>query len=412
MQPTELHVLLEKFLDESISREELQRLKALAGDPLNDMQLDRFIASALQQDRLPHVAEADREALLKHILSAGQTVSAATDTRPAVHRLHFLKTAWFRFAAAVVLLAVGLYTWKLFTATATEADMKTAGTKMKDIPPGGSRATLTLADGTTILLDSAANGNIANQGEIKILKLDAGMLAYAGKEGAATGYNTISTPRGGQYQVKLSDGSTVWINAESSISFPPVFDGAERKVEVTGEVYLEVAKNVKKPFKVITNKVEVDVLGTGFNINAYKDETDLKVSLVEGSVRVKELPDAQKLSKTTGAPVLLKPGQQALVTTAAGTRTGIVVQEADMEQVMAWKNGLFNFNKADLPAIMRQLSRWYDIDVRYEGTVSERKFQGEFQKELNLSDVLGALEEMQVKYRLEGRVLTIIDNEE
>jgi transmembrane sensor len=268
-----------------------------------------------------------------------------------------------------------------------------------DIAPGGDKAVLTLSDGSTILLDNAQNGNVAQQGNTKVIKLDNGQLAYSPSRskmglGGEVLYNTIATPKGGQYQIVLPDGTRVWLNAASSIKFPTVFSGATRNVEMTGEVYLEIAKSAKQPFSVTTGKTTIQVLGTSFNINAYSDEEAEKTTLIEGKVKVLK----------GNSEAILLPGQQAQITQQKLS----VVRDADIEKVMAWKNGLFNFNGAGVEEVMRQLSRWYDIEVVYEKDVPDIEFIGKMSKNVSLSGVLKGLEGAGVHFRIEkGRKLII-----
>lgn len=265
-----------------------------------------------------------------------------------------------------------------------------------DITPGGNKALLTLADGSVIELDSAANGLLGTQGLSEIVKLENGQLAYRvnGRlltENDEAFYNTITTPRGGQYQVTLSDGTKVWLNAASSIRFPVVFTGKERRVEVTGETYFEVASDVTKPFQVKAEQSEVEVLGTHFNINAYKDEENLKVTLLEGKVRV-------------SSSITLLPGQQAQLSANNQITTS---NNVDLEEVMAWKNGRFQFKSADLRSILRQISRWYDVDVEYRGNVNLH-FTGQLTRNQNVSKVFEHLELTgEVHFRTEGRKIIV-----
>ena len=248
-----------------------------------------------------------------------------------------------------------------------------------DVLPGSDKATLTLADGSTILLDEALNGTIAQQGNSKIIKLD-GKLSYdpTNKNSREIVYNTISTPKGGQYQLELPDGSQVWLNATSSIHFPTSFTGTARRIEITGEAYFEIAKNPNMPFVVTVNNSEVQVLGTHFNINAYNDEDNVKTTLLEGSVR---FVNDEHIN-------ILKPGQQAQLTKDGMTK---VVSNVDVDEVVAWKNGMFAFENAGIETIMRQLSRWYDVEIEYKGKTDDL-FIAEMRRNIKLSDALKALE--------------------
>ena len=248
-----------------------------------------------------------------------------------------------------------------------------------DVLPGSDKATLTLADGSTILLDEAHNGTIAQQGNSKIIKLD-GKLSYdpTNKNSREIVYNTISTPKGGQYQLELPDGSRVWLNATSSIHFPTSFTGTARRIEIIGEAYFEIAKNPNMPFVVTVNNSEVQVLGTHFNINAYNDEDNVKTTLLEGSVRF----------VSNGNINILKPGQQAQLTKDGMAK---VVSNVDVDEVVAWKNGMFAFENAGIETIMRQLSRWYDVEIEYKGKTDDL-FIAEMRRNIKLSDALKALE--------------------
>jgi ferric-dicitrate binding protein FerR (iron transport regulator) len=258
------------------------------------------------------------------------------------------------------------------------------------VAPGGNRAVLTLSDGTQIPLDSAGNGVLAQQGNTRITKLSNGQLAYngSGTSESQVLYNTMSTPLGGQYKLILPDGTTVWLNAGSSISYPTAFSGAERSVSITGEAYFDVAKNEKMPFRVKAGNTTIEVLGTAFNINAYKDEASINTTLLTGAVRVSALQQVQTL----------KPGQQARVSAGAMQ----VVNHVDINEVMAWKKGFFSFTDADLPTVMRQLSRWYNVQVTYEGDIPQRLFTGEIGRDLTLAQVLKGLTKTRIKYRIEN----------
>jgi len=265
-----------------------------------------------------------------------------------------------------------------------------------DVAPGGDKAILTLADGSTVVLDDAQNGTLAQQGSSKVIKLS-GKLMYdpTNKNSKEIVYNTISTPNGGQYQLQLPDGSLVWLNATSSIHFPTSFIGRERRVEITGEAYFEVAKNRDMPFIVAVNGAEVQVLGTHFNVNAYSDEDDVKTTLLEGSVKF-----------VSGANTsMLKPGQQSQLTTNGLIK---VVSNVDVDEVVAWKNGMFDFENAGIETVMRQLSRWYDVEIEYKGKTDDL-FIAEMRRNIKLSDALKALELTgKVKFEIQGKKIIVM----
>lgn len=298
---------------------------------------------------------------------------AATEA-PVVKMAMYKKLA---VAAAVIVVASGLYWW--FRSTSGQPVQQPI--VVTDAAPGGNKAVLTLADGSQIALRDAGNGTLANQDGVQVIKLDSGRLAYiaANVVSSTTAYNTLSTPRGGQYQLSLPDGTKVWLNASSSIRYPVAFTGAERKVEVTGEVYFEVSPGGKKmPFIVVANKAAIKVLGTHFNIMAYPEEKAIQTTLLEGSLRV-ESNDRQ---------ALLQPGQQGVLVHASGA---LSVREVDVQEVVAWVHGQLSMKYVDVAAFMRQISRWYDVDVVFEGEVPAMSFSGSINKMVNLSLVLKAL---------------------
>jgi transmembrane sensor len=265
-----------------------------------------------------------------------------------------------------------------------------------DVLPGGDKATLTLADGSTVVLDDAKNGTLAQQGSSKVIKVD-GKLMYdpANNNSKEIVYNTISTPNGGQYQLELPDGSLVWLNATSSIHFPTSFMGKERRVEVTGEAYFEVAKNRDMPFIVTVNGSEVQVLGTHFNVNAYSDEDNVKTTLLEGSVKF-----------VSGTNInMLRPGQQSQLASNGLIK---VVSNVDVDEVVAWKNGMFDFDNAAIETVMRQLSRWYDVEIEYKGKTDDQ-FIAEMRRNIKLSDALKALELTgKVKFEIQGKKIIVL----
>jgi ferric-dicitrate binding protein FerR (iron transport regulator) len=265
-----------------------------------------------------------------------------------------------------------------------------------DVLPGGDKAVLTLADGSTIVLDDVQNGTLAQQGNSKVIKLG-GKLTYdpANKNSKEIVFNTISTPKGGQYQLELPDGSLVWLNSSSSIHFPTAFVAEERRVEITGEAYFEVAKNPDMPFIVTVNDAEVRVIGTHFNINSYGDEDNIKTTLLEGAVKF-----VHGFNTNT-----LKPGQQSQLSTNGITK---VVSNVDVEEVVAWKNGMFDFENAAIETVMRQLARWYDVEIEYKGK-SDDLFIAEMRRNIKLSDALKALELTgRVKFEIQGKRIIVM----
>ncbi|WP_316828266.1 FecR family protein [Pedobacter miscanthi] len=293
---------------------------------------------------------------------------------------------WSIAASVLVLLSVGLLFY-------IAQNNKTANPKLADVAPGGNKATLILANGKKIDLSGAVNGAIADETGIKVIKTAEGKIIYDLSNTTAAAneqYNTIETPMGGQYQVNLSDGTKVWLNAASSLRYPTHFSGKERKVELTGEGYFEVAHQKNMPFKVASAGQTVEVLGTHFNIMAYHDEPNVKTTLLQGSVKL----------YTGNQNTLLKPGEQAL-------RTGNHIRisdEVDMEDVVAWKDGYFKFNES-LEGIMSKISRWYGVEVVYETkTDPNLTYSGKISRGRNISAILKIIEfNGDVHFRIEGR---------
>lgn len=319
---------------------------------------------------------------------------------------------WRKLAAAVAVAAIagGGY-WALQHRSGSPATPAAPPqvAKATDAQPGGNRATLTLSNGQQINLDNSGNGVVANQGNMNVTKLADGQLAYnkaSEEKPAAMLFNTLSTPRAGQFSLTLPDGSKVWLNNASSIRYPVAFTGATREVELTGEAYFEIAKDPSHPFRVAVHKSAnttpidktstIEVLGTSFNIMAYDDEGAERTTLIEGSVRFIH----------GDASALLKPEEQSVLDEKGSLKT---LNHVNVAEITAWKNGYFHFDHSSLATTMRQLARWYDVDVQYEGDVQSQPFNGmgKIQRNLPLSVVLKGLETEQVHFQLEGRKLIV-----
>lgn len=399
MEQEQITALLEKFaggmaLTEQEQQALSQYLLALPDEQYRAL-MDRYEQVVLQA---PVTPEPDR-LLLAQVRE--KIAALETPPRPVMR--------WWRYAAAAAVLTGILSAGWYFLAprhTATDTGGQAGQLAVQDIAPGGNKAVLTLANGRTVVLDDAANGTIGQQGAVKVIKLNNGQLAYAGEE-VAPGkilYNTIATPRGGQYQVILPDGSKVWLNAASSLRFPVTFQHESREVELHGEAYFEIASITassksggthKRPFRVKTGDMTVEVLGTHFNIAGYSDEQAIRTTLTEGSV---------KLVKGN-ANTVIRPGDQAVLDNNA---TAFKVVPANVEEVLAWKNGYFFFDKADIQTVMRQIARWYDVEVTYEGTPTAREFVGTISRQEKLSKVLRLLELSHVHFRVEGRKIIVV----
>lgn len=394
--------LLENYLDSAITTEEADKLfDFIKQQPEQARELLDAYRDADLGERFRHLENIEAATSRRMFEKLTGAISASPDQSglAVVHRVHFLKTSWFRYAAAAVLVTGALATVYLLNRPEEKAVTTIAKNVQTDIPAGTDKAVLTLGDGSRIVLDDAENGDLAQQGDARIKKLRDGQLIYDAEENskAKVASNTLSVPRGGQYALTLSDGTKVWLNASSSIKYPSVFAGTQRLVEISGEAYLEIAKNTHQPFVVKTDATEIQVLGTSFNVNAYNDEHAEKTTLVDGSARVIKSSSAQAK--------LLIPGQQAEISESSD---GVKVQTVDTEQTIAWKNGFFSFNNADIKTVMRQLSRWYDINIVYENGVPQQRFFGEMNRSLTLSQVLKGLEVTKVNFRLEGRNLIVM----
>lgn len=297
---------------------------------------------------------------------------------------------WLPYAAAVIIM-IGIGSYFLLHNKKPKPAITNTPVKT-DIAPGRQGAVLTLADGTQVVLDSMGNGVVAQQNGAQVV-LNNGQLAYnaAGDASTAIAYNQMTTPKGRQFQLVLPDGSKVWLNAASSIKYPTSFTGNERRVTVEGEAYFEIAANKEKPFIAdVDSKASIRVLGTSFNVNAYSNESTVKTTLLEGSVKI--------------ADRILKPGQQAVLTQDAQ----FTIADADVAAVTAWKNGAFNFDNVPLDEVMRQLERWYDIQVVYENGIPDIRFVGKLSRNMSLSDLLSALRDVEVKFRIESNRRLIV----
>ncbi len=366
------------------------------------------------------VADAQKLEQWQHVIQLRIQAEMNNEAAP-VHTLpkrHFIKKWW---VAAIFFLCIAGGSFFLYTGIyKKEPSAEVAQTQPGNIKaPDKNNATITLADGTILYLDSAGNGSLAQQGNIQLVKLANGQIIYKTTDGEILKdlqYNTLSNPRGSKViNMQLADGSQVWLNAGSSVTYPVVFTGEERKVSITGEAYFEVAHDKTKPFYVGKDKMEVEVLGTHFNVNAYDDEPDMKITLLEGSVRVntfQAIEDAEKPMETRKKSytqnVAIIPGQQAqLSNQATALKEKIRIQAVDTEQVMAWKNGLFNFQNTDLKTVMRQIARWYNVDIVYEGRIPDLKFGGDIIRDQSLQQLLLILKDVEINCRIEDKTIVV-----
>lgn len=370
--------------------------------------VQRYMENKATDDELEvffHLLEQGR--LDEYITAYMEQSPANTEKGPAVIR-RIPRKLWLAAAVmgAVLLAGGGIYLARLNTAPVQQQlGVNPATVQQRDIRPGGDNAVLTLADGSTITLDSAGTGSLSVQGSTTVLKQAGGRLAYRAN-GTATPqmvqYNMLTTPRGGKYQVILPDGSSVLLNAASSLRFPTAFPGREREVELNGEAYFDVSKNAAQPFRVkllsqdsAAREKAVEVLGTSFNIMAYQDEPFIRTTLVTGAVRV----------SGNGKAAMLLPGQQAVMDKASAA--GIKVENANIEEAIAWKNNEFYFSNTNIYNIMRQISRWYNVDVSYEDSLHVL-LNGNIRKNVNASQVFKMLELTgEVQFRITGRQVIV-----
>lgn len=394
MPASRLEYLFNCYVQQNCSEKEEEELMNLLSVSKNESEIKKLLDKVIENTGAEASMTDDTAAsILQNILQKDGSKVVPVENNKPVFRL------WSRMAAAVAILFVcGTAYWFISNQNKgkTISPVVLSSAKTSTILPGGNHAILTLADGSKIVLDSIQNGSIKGA-SIKIKKQGA-LLVYdasaTANNNAPVVYNTLTTPPGGQYQLVLPDGSKVWLNASSSIHFPTAFTGNHREVELTGEAYFEVAKNKEKPFHVNVNGMQVEVLGTHFDVNAYGDEGGIKTSLLEGSVKIKS-------GQTSG---LLKPGEQA---TLIKDRSLIEIKKADMNEVMAWKNGLFQFDGASITTIMSEISRWYNVDIVYKGQVPDRRFEGKISRDAQLSDVLKILELSNVKFSVLGKKIVV-----
>ena len=377
-----LQVLLNKYLAGGQTKEELEELLRHFEVEENKGILQEMIAQEMAK---ANTSESD--ALIRAISENVEAKLFRQIRRK--NRIRRLEP-WHAIAAMLLIgLSFGGY---FYLKQHKPADIQVA-VKPADILPGGNRAILTLGDGTKVNLTAAKNGEIAKQSGARISKAADGQVAYTiTGNPTSVSFNTIETPMGGEYQVMLPDGTKAWLNAASSLKYPTSFASLKnREVELTGEAYFEVAHNRAQTFLVKTAKQTVEVLGTHFNVMAYKDEVNTKTTLLEGSVKV----------SNGNSYKMLKPGQESLV------KGDIKIREADVDAAVAWKNGRTYFKDADIPTIMRSLGRWYNIDIVYQGDIPDELFTGGISRKSNLSSLLKILESGGIKATIEGRKLIV-----
>lgn len=400
---TDFYFLIQGYIAQTLSAEEKELFLDFLGEPENVTKLSEVFADVFNGETPAEGLAYDKEKVEKMIrrilatntfpphyehlepsVASAPVVSLQNDEESKVIPREFRpRRSWLRYAAAVVLLAgAGLiyYVNKETITLSPGQELSSKTVDQNDVLPGANKAVLTLSNGKTIELSD--NGKqLIRDGDITIENSE-GALEYG--KSALVAFNTMTTPRGGQYKLKLADGTAVWLNASSSITYPSAFPGGLREVSITGEVYFEVAKNPSKPFIVKTYKDEIMVRGTSFNVNSYTDEPGIKTSLLEGLVEINH--------------TVLLPGYSYL---------DGKISPADLAKELAWKNGVFNLHHVKLTDAMRQIARWYDVDIKIDKRAADIELGGEIGRNLTLKQLLNGLEDKDIHFKLEGKVLAV-----
>lgn len=380
----EIISLIRRDLRGELSTEESERLSNwAAADPAYSQLLDAVRNEQWLTEELKNYAslkedEASAARMLQLVQQGIQPAAAPVRT------IHPFKK-WMTAAAIVTVFSVAAY-------LILRPGASTTSQQVADIGPGSSKATLTLSNGDRIELNTGGGGIVTGNEIIRYA--DSSMLAVTPPEASATNFNTLSTPKGGQYRIVLPDGTKVWLNAETTLKYPGKFAADHRTVELQGEAFFEVEQKQHQPFIVRTKAQELQVLGTAFNINAYPDETITSTTLASGSVQVRNLATAE-VNK-------LQPGTQSEVN---AERT--IIRQADVFSATAWKEGLFSFRNATVADLMKQLRRWYGVDVEFEGRMPEMRINGEVDRNMSASKVFEVLDYLDIQFRIEDNKIII-----
>ena len=387
--------LLIKNLEGNLSETEKQRLEDwLQADPQNDLLFEKLQTDEYLRKELKLLHSFDEQ---KAFEKFHETFIKKT---PVVPLRRNPMRRMIGAAAAVVIIAISVTIFFLNSPKQQDENIvqikESHGSPSEKIMPGGNIATLTLSDGSVISLNHTENGVVTKEGNVDIVKLKDGQISYGKTENTSKEilYNVVATPKGGKYNLTLADGTRVWLNAASSLRFPASFSGNDRRVEMEGEVYFDIAEDLKHPFIVMVNGAEILVTGTEFNVDAYQDESSMKITLLEGKVELKDKNNQTKLT----------PGQQAEISEAGNF---VIHNKIDMEEVIAWKEGLFYFNKADIKAVMKQISRWYDIEVEFEGKVIVERLSGKLSRNVSLNEIIQVLELYDLRIIRDGRKIVV-----
>jgi ferric-dicitrate binding protein FerR (iron transport regulator) len=395
MSEKTFEALFNQYMSGSLPAADLRLFRSMAMLPENKALLSQLLQNAFTNPAFAEQADFNAEEMAQEIMQKVRQNEAIT---PVIHRerLPLISRSWFKYAAAAaifLLLLGGSWQWH-----ARRQHREPLLAQQVLLPAPAAHPILILGDGSRISLDSAAMGTIAQQGATQVIKLANGELAYhntTGKDGS-TIFNTMQTPNGCQYQLTLPDGSRVWLNAASTIRYPTAFPADNRTVEVTGEAYFDIAKDEHKPFTVAVKGMQVQVLGTEFNVMAYADEETVKTTLVQGLVKI-------------NAHTLLHPGEQVVWHHSSGQ---LQVNTPDLEETLGWKNGEFYFRETNIRSIMREIARWYDVEVKYEGDLSAVQLSGIVARTAQIPQLLKALELTKiVRFKIQGRTITVMPYE-
>ena len=397
MQRAELEKLFDQYLAETITPADLQQLWKTLEQPEHAAAWEAFIEQLCSRENLhglsnEHEVESALAAIKQQMAALDGTEKPAPATGHTGSRIRYLRRWSWAAASIILLLTAGIYYWQ----HQPLKQQRAAIVKPADeVAQGANTAILTLADGSKITLDSTAN-QVIRQGATAIRQQGDSLHYEAKEKGPLIAYNTLATPRGSQFQVTLSDGTKVWLNAASSLQFPVAFSGGERIVKLTGEAYFEVAGNPQQPFKVVTGGMEVQVLGTRFNLSAYDDESTVKTTLLQGAVKL----------VSPASQVVLQPGEQGLLPSPLAA---FRVRTVNPEDAVAWKNGFFAFDNAGIREVMQQIARWYDVEVVFEDNNIKRNFGGTVSRYKDVTAVLKRLEMTGViHFKMEGRKIIVM----
>ncbi|HEU4607498.1 MAG TPA: FecR domain-containing protein [Chitinophagaceae bacterium] len=385
MKPSDRQLLdlFDKYRKRQCSKDDLLKMMQLLQNENAEELIDEQLKSLWYEEEGRHIQyPVDWEMLYQNVT---EQVSQEKLAKRGIGRVR-----WLLAAAAASVIAVIVTVSIIWL----HPDQQTIAGHVRDKAPGGKKAILQLDGGKVVVLDSLPIGEVARQGNTQLIKSDKGVISYlAENTNSPSLFNTISIPRGGEYQLVLPDGSRVWLNASSSLRYPVAFTGKERRVQLTGEAYFEVSKNPQKPFIVEAAGMSVRVLGTHFNIMSYDDEPGIRTTLLEGKVEV----------SAADKKAILSPGEQALFDRNNHLEQG----PANIDLDLAWKNGYFRVDRADVPTVMRQLARWYDVKVKYEGPVPAIRFRGAIPRNTSLLTVLKILKISGLSYQIEGNTILV-----